>query len=118
VFVLSKEADKAEYIAHMGETCKRGRYEVTIAYRMVHTRSGSYERGFKFHETKYGILTRIGSKKDYCRTMYSFDHGKTWGAWESAAVKSAGRSKVMLERNTTKEFAYDSIQRINRKYGM
>lgn len=115
MFVLSKEPNKQEYLDHMGEVCKLGRYEVTVGKYVTDTKTGSWERGFKFHETTYGVLYRTkGTVK-----VKSFDHGKSWEIdWVSDfnAAKLAGRNKIMLKRKTTKEFAFDAIQRINRQY--
>jgi hypothetical protein len=49
--------------------------------------------------------------------QYSLDGGQTWACSTSSAYKSAGRSgKVMIERDTHKEFAFEAIQQINRDY--
>jgi hypothetical protein len=115
MFVLSKEANKAELEAHMGEDCKLGRSIVRVDSDRVSTQSGSYERGLKFHTTTYVVLMK---KPNAMFPEMSYDYGKTWSTCRIDARKSAGRAKIMLKRNTSKEFAYDAIQRINREYGM
>lgn len=115
MFVLSKEPNKEELIAQMGQDCKLGRTVVRVGSDRVHTQSGSYERGLKFHETTYVVLLK---KPDAMFPEMSYDYGKTWSTSRIQARKSAGRAKVMLKRDTHKEFAYDAIQEINRKWGM
>ena len=106
------EHTKEWYNANMGQTVKVRRHTCTVAKYEKQSQSGSYERGFKFHTTIYAML----QKGTGWGAMYSFDGGQTW-ATQSAAYKSAGRSgKVMLERTTSKEFAFDAIQRINKEY--
>ena len=114
MFVLSKEPNKAELEAHMGEDCKLGRAVVRISTDRVNTQSGSYERGLKFHTTTYVVLMR---KPEAMFPELSYDYGVTWSSSTMQARKSAGRAKIMLKRETHKEFAYDAIQAINRKYG-
>ena len=115
MFVLSKEANKAELEAHMGEDCKLGRTVVRVGSDRVNTQSGSYERGLKFHTTTYVVLLK---KPDDMFPEMSYDYGKTWSTSRIQARKSAGRAKIMLKRDTHKEFAYDAIQQINREWGM
>lgn len=83
-----------------------------ISVRVFHerrdTRSGTYGTGLKFHTTTYGVLQDTAAKK------FSADGGKTWHWDIYVALKSKG--KFMLKRETRKEFAYDSIQRINAQY--
>lgn len=115
MFVLSKEPNKEELKAHIGEDCKLGRYVVRVSTDRKNTQSGTYEKGLKFHTTTYVVLLR---KPDAMFPEMSFDYGKTWSTSRLQAQKSAGRAKIMLERETHKEFAYDAIQEINRKWGM
>ena len=117
MFVLSKEPNKEELTAHMGEDCKLGRTVVRIGSDRVNTQSGSYERGLKFHTTTYVVLVKVTAKEKLFPEM-SYDYGKTWSTSRIQARKSAGRAKVMLKRDTHKEFAYDAIQRINQEWGM
>ena len=114
--VLSKTPNKEELLANMGEDCKLGRYVVQVSDDRVNTQSGSYERGLKFHVTTYVVLSRTMKTKGF--KELSYDYGKTWNYSRIQAMKSAGRAKIMLERNTHKEFAWDAIQAINRRYGM
>ena len=115
MFVLSKEPNKTELEAHMGEDCKLGRVVVRVGTDRVNTQSGTYERGLKFHTTTYVVLLK---KPDAMFPEMSYDYGKTWSTSRNQARKSAGRAKVMLARETRKEFAYDAIQAVNRRYGV
>lgn len=120
MFVLSKTPIKSEYLANLGQSCKLGRYEVEVIQCKRETRSGTWATGFKFHTSQIGGLKRQGPKNRRTGlrpTLYSFDHGKTW-VFNSrlALLRSLGR-KLVLSRETRKEFSYDAIQRINRQYG-
>ena len=112
---LNPKPDRAELEAHMGEDCKLGRSVVRVSTLEVETRSGSYERGFKFHDTTYVMLIK-GPDKTF--PEYSLDHGKTWSHSKFEARKSAKRNKIKLSRTTSTEFAYDAIQSINQRYGI
>lgn len=114
---LSKPADRAEYLAHMLTTCKLGNKTVSVHEYKTTTRSGSYARGLKFHITRYGYLVWASKTKG---TMISFDHGVTWHwtpGFPRLAFERTKKLKVVLERETQKEFAYDKIQRLNQRYG-
>ena len=115
MFVLSTEPNKAELEANMGQDCKLGRIVVRVGSDRVNTQSGSYQRGIKFHTTTYAVLLK---NPGAMFPEMSYDYGKTWSTSRLQAQKSAKRAKVMLSRSTHKEFAYDAIQSINRKYGM
>lgn len=77
------------------------------------SRSGSYERGFKFTTTEYRMLVDgqgYGAK-------YSLDGGKTWAHDKHSAWKaSARKDRVKLSSVRRGEFAFDAIQQINREY--
>lgn len=110
MFNLNEIADKQEYIQHMDQKCMLGKKQVTVKSHVLNTRSGSYSRGFKFHNTTIGILA-----DDYGN--YSADHGETWWFGKRYAVIHVKRKKIVLFRSTDKEFAYDAIQNINTRYG-
>lgn len=114
MFTLSAKADPKEYADHMDEECKFGKFKVTVGKDTIHSKSGSYGKGLKFHVREVGYLTRM----DRSCKLYSFDHGVTWNFDKLTARKLAGRKKVTLSRKTNKEFAYDAIQVINKKYGI
>jgi hypothetical protein len=74
-------------------------------------RSGSYERGFKFTTTIYEMLY------DDVKREYSMDNGKTWGYSEFNAWKlSERKDRVKISGSSSKEFAFDAIQKINKSY--
>ena len=109
------QATKADYMAHMGQTVRVGRYTCEVGSKRRSGQSGSYERGFKFTSSTYGYLKTTTKAHG---TQYSFDHGKTWN-WDLFKAEKVRSGKILLERNAPrKEFAYDAIQKINREYGM
>ena len=113
MFTLSAKADKRELHKYLNSVCMLGATRVRISTHVENTKSGSWGCGFKFHETTYFILVKDLGKM---YPSYSFDYGKTWSTSKITAFQSAGRAKIVLQRNTTKEFAYDSIQNLNRQY--
>jgi len=121
MFELSSTPVKEEYKANKGKDVLLGKAEVRVILENVDTKSGSWERGFKFGSVTYGILRRSVKKKlAWSRTAvdtheFSCDHGVTWHPDIKTAKKSKG--KVIVERSTPRgEFAFSSIQRINREY--
>jgi len=103
---------KEFYIANRGKTCRVGRSPVvTVSYQRTSGQSGSWERGFKFHDTEWAMLTR---KRKGQPTEYSMDHGKTWHPSVRLAKQSKGKLKLTGSSHT--ELAFESIQRINRDY--
>ena len=108
---LSKAAVKAEYKTYSGQEVLLAGKPVRVILEQVDTKSGSWERGFKFGSITYGILrwARLRGAE------YSANHGVTWH--ESLALAKKSKDKVIVERSTPHgEFAFDSIQRINREY--
>ena len=99
-----------------GKIALLGNVVVNVYCYEKHSQSGSYERGFKYTDSTYGYLTKkLKGTKYYKPTRYSPDHGKTWyDTFEDAKKQRAG--KVLVERRNNKEFAFESIQRINRDY--
>jgi len=117
MFKLSDKPVKEEYKANNGKDVLLGTDVVYLLTEEKQTKSGSWERGFKFGSVTYGILKRVHSspkgKNKYFE--FSFNHGATWHKDVSEARKSKG--KVIVERSTPRgEFAFSSIQRINREY--
>jgi hypothetical protein len=109
------QATKEDYLANMGKTLKLGKREVTVCSYKSESKSGSWSRGFKWTYTTYGYLTcRVKKSKYYHPMMYSFDHGVTWHDTASAARKVKGKIKLEVRKDT--EFAFNSIQVINRQY--
>ena len=106
---LAAKADKKDYADFRGQIVKLNGEPVRVMTYEKYSQSGSYERGFKFTDSTYGYL----EKSD--RTLYSPDHGKTWYTYlEDMKKQRAGR--VLVERKTHGEFAFESIQRINKSY--
>jgi hypothetical protein len=117
MFKLSDKPSKDEYKANKGNDVLLGKVEVRVLLESVDTKSGSWERGFKFGSVTYGILrkTHLSSKRPFTHHEFSCDHGATWHPTVALAKKSKG--KVIVERSTPRgEFAFSSIQRINREY--
>jgi hypothetical protein len=121
MFKLSDKPSKEEYIAHKDETVLLGKTEVKVILERRDTKSGSWERGFKFGSITYGLLRRMTkqkspwSKKIVELPEYSADHGATWHPDGRTALKSKG--KIVVERSKPYgEFAFSAIQRINREY--
>ena len=122
MFKLSVVADKAEYLAHKDQTVFLGKKEVLVSLEKRNTKSGSWERGFKFGSITYGMLQRIVKKKSslqpyrtYEKTEYSADHGSTWHPNRQSALKVKG--KIIINRCKPEgEFAFNAIQRINSEY--
>lgn len=96
------------YKNYHGQIVLLGRSKVKVGKIYRHSRLGSYERGLKFTDTEWAKLTRVSDRK------ISMDHGKTWHVLEKDAMRSKG--KIKLKSNTTKEFAFEGIQEINRRY--
>ena len=111
MFILSATPVIDEYIANLGKECVLGKHIVTVCDYTNESRSGSYERGFT-----YGYLTkRLKGTKYYKPLRYSHDHGKTWCTTFSE-MKKLRTGKVKIRSNSYNEFAFDSIQQINRSY--
>lgn len=116
MFQLSAIAVKEEYLQHDQKVVMLDNQEVTIRLERSDTRSGSYERGFKFGSITYGILKRVTQtpKGRNRAPEYSCNHGKTWHSSEREAKKSKG--KTIVARSMHGEFAFEGIQKINREY--
>ena len=116
MFALHAKPLIEEYIAYMGEGCTLNGATVTISSYTNNSRSGSYARGFTFSSNTYGFLIRrLAAGKDYTPLRFSPDHGVTW--YETLAeAKKQRAGKVKLSRTSSKEFAYDAIQTINKDY--
>ena len=116
---LSAVAIVDEYNENMGKMCLLGHYEVEVCVHVRNTQSGSYSKGLKFHARRIGYLKRKeAANGTYAPTVYSFDHGATWHKTVDQARKAVGRKLITLRLDTHKEFAYDAIQAINRRFGM
>lgn len=118
MFQLSPKAVAAEYKANNGKDVLLGTEVVYLLTEYKGTKSGSWEKGFKFGSITYGILKRkvtTGTKVRRTYFEFSFNHGATWHKDVSEARKSKG--KVIVDRSKPHgEFAFESIQRINREY--
>lgn len=104
---LSSKPVKQEYWDYSGKTVLLGKLQVTVYMHVIEGRQGSYERGFKFTTNTYGKLYNPKTGE------YSVNHGASWHA-ERDVMKSKG--KVKIESSKRGEFAFDSIQKINRDY--
>ena len=116
MFSLSTTPIAAEYLANIGQECLLGKDVVTVLSYTNESRTGSYARGFKFSRNTYGIITkRLKGTKYFKPVRYSPDHGTTWySSLHEAKMQRAG--KVKLASRSSKEFAFDSIQQINKSY--
>ena len=117
IAILSVNPSKEEYKSFDGKIVLFGTEEVTVILDCVSTKSGSYERGFKFGSITYGILRKnsVTEGKKYQPCLFSADHGKTWHMDISAAKKSKG--KIIIDRSCPRgEFAFEGIQKINQEY--
>ena len=120
--MLKLEHTKAFYTANMGKKviAFRGQEAEIITFSMS-GQSGSWMRGFKFHNSKWAMLKRVriiarrkhGVTK---RTDYSMDGGRSWWSTMQAARQMTKKGRIKLSTDTKKEFAYDAIQRINKEY--
>ena len=116
MFTLSATPIAVEYIANKGQQCLLGKAIVTIGSYTNDSRTGSYERGFKFSSNTYGYLVKqLKGTKYYKPVRYSADHGATWHeGFDEMKKQRAG--KVKLNSSSSKEFAFDSIQKLNKDY--
>jgi hypothetical protein len=116
MFALSATPIAAEYLANMEQGCTLNGVTVAVYSYTNDSRTGSYARGFKFSSNRYGILIKqLKGTKYYKPVRYSPDHGKTW--YETLAeAKKQRAGKVKLNSTSSKEFAFDSIQKINKEY--
>ena len=116
MFELSPTPIAEEYLANMEQGCTLNGLTVTVTSYSKSSRTGSYDRGFKFSDNMYGVLIkRLKGTKYYKPSRYSPDHGVTWyESLDEAKKQRAG--KVRLMNYKSKEFAFDSIQKINKDY--
>jgi hypothetical protein len=115
MFTLSPTPVASEYEAGK-QGCRLGKGTVKTAMYTNESRSGSWERGFKFSSNTYGYLVKqLKGTKYYKPSRYSPDHGKTWyETLDEAKKQRAG--KIKFASRTAEEFSFTSIQKINRKY--
>ena len=118
MFTLSPTPVKEEYLSNKGQDVLLGSDVVTVMVERRDTKSGSWERGFKFGSITYGILQRkikLKTKFPSIRIEYSYNHGATWKKDIKEAKKAKG--KVILDNPKPRgEFSFEGIQRINREY--
>lgn len=117
MFQLSPTPVADEYKTNNGKDVMLGNQRVYLFIDCNDTKSGSWEKGFKFGSITYGILKRttVTAKGKYRYNEFSYDHGATWHARPADAKKVRG--KVIVERSTPRgEFAFDKIQQLNREY--
>lgn len=113
---LDAVVDKCQYRILIDSHAMLGDMSVTVHLYEKHSQSGSWERGFKYTNSTYGYLRKqLRGTKYYKPFRYSPDHGKTWYETLEAAKKQRA-GKVLVERETHGEFAFNSIQKINRDY--
>ena len=77
MFTLSAAPNAAEYIANNGQECLLGKAIVTIASYTNYSRSGSYERGFKFSNNTYGSLRAPSITSPRVTVLITVLHGTT-----------------------------------------
>ena len=112
---LSNPANKEQYKRLQGQNATLGKFTVAVSQHVSENRSGSWERGFKWTKTTYGVLVRmLKCTKYYHPRKFSMDNGVTWHDTIKDAKKSKG--KIKLDVYKSQEFAFDSIQKINREY--
>ncbi len=97
------------YQRYRGEVMKCGRNIVRVTVHRTESRAGSWERGFRFSESKWGLLYRPSDQS------YSMDHGKTWHANVKVAARMS-KGKMRLESDSHGELAFEGIQAIKREY--
>lgn len=105
---LNATPDKQQYLDQQGKDALLGKLRVRVTVHIIDGRQGSWERGFKFTTNKYGMLY------DLKAAMYSVNHGESWHPTARDAMKS--KNKVKLESSKRGEFAFDSIQKLNKQY--
>jgi hypothetical protein len=135
---MSIKLNKQDYGTHRFTKVMFSGRVVKVDQHRRSNRYGSWERGFKFTDTTIGVLVRQSLVKypyklrhaKWWQRMrlrcdgyipvsrkvneYSTDHGKTWHRQLKDALKSQG--KVILNRDTRGEMAFDAIQQLNRKW--
>ena len=121
MFQLSATPVKEEYEAHRSTDVLLGTDKVHVTLDYVSTKSGSWEKGFKFGSITYGVLRRTVKKKpSWSKKLidvseFSCNHGATWHKDLTEAKKSKG--KVVIARSKPAgEFAFNDIQKLNRQY--
>lgn len=113
---LKTPADPAQYKKLAGKKALLDNKVVTVISAQRDTQYGSWERGFKWVHTTYGVLRhKPRPKTSPYYIVYSADHGATWHATMRDALK-VRKGKVVLEKQREQEFAFDGIQEINRKW--
>lgn len=116
MFTLSATPNAAEYIANNEQQCLLGKTVVTVSSYSNYSRTGSYARGFKFSDNTYGyLIKKLKGTKYYKPSRYSADHGATWHE-SFSEMKKQRAGKVKLSSTSSKEFAFDSIQKLNKEY--
>ena len=96
------------YRRYRHEKVKCGRNIVLVTIHRTESRAGSWERGFRFSHSDWGMLKRLSDGS------FSMDHGRTWHSNPKAASRSKG--KMRLSHDSHGEFAFNSIQALNREY--
>lgn len=116
MFALHEKPLIEEYIAYKSQQCTLNGVTVTVASYTNDSQSGSYSRGLKFGSNTYGYLVKeLKGTKYFKPSRYSPDHGKTW--YETfSEMKKQRAGKIKLSSTSSKEFAFDAIQKINKDY--
>jgi hypothetical protein len=109
---LSATSVAAEYTDNMGTEVLLGKIVVKVCNYINDSRSGSYERGFKFSTITYGYLTRKFKTR---MEKYSPDHGITWYD-NFYDMKKQRAGKIKLDAYKRNEFSFNAIQQINVAY--
>jgi hypothetical protein len=117
---LNKVFNQAQFESLKGQKAQFQGRVVIVDTHETHNSYGSWERGFKFSDRTYALLTRTvmyRQRKNSRATKqndYSVNYGASWHPSIREALKSKG--KITLEQETHGEFAFEAIQRINRKW--
>lgn len=106
--MMKFEPTAENYRRCKGQKMKCGRYIVLVRSYRTESRAGTWERGFKFSNSDWGMLERISDH------TCSMDHGKTWHTSPKAALKSKGKIKLASESHG--ELAFEGIQKLNREF--
>lgn len=110
---LKETLNKEQYLKYKDKkVLLKNKVVVIKIYEAEAKRYGTWATGFKFTNTTYGML--IWEKKTFPFKKWSLDNGKTWHSDFREAKKS--KNKIIMSKSTHKEWAYDSIQKINREY--
>lgn len=114
---LSDQPVIQEYVRFEGQKVQLRGHEYELFIKTKQSRVGSYSRGLKWNTRVYGMLRR---RSKTTSSQISVDHGLTWhDEWPDHGTSTVFKSKnkVIIRRDSQKEFAYEAIQAINHRWG-